>query len=566
MKNMDRAFIVAVKMMVAKMVLPIAILLFCHNTNILASESKCDFSPHLSGWQMVLDLAAENTIPKYSIYSSRILAVHNPEVYLKADMLFVDSVNNEIFWALPRQGNFQKTVFDISKCDLSNYSIIDTKDFYSSVSSFYPFLDRRVFSPAVTTRKYNSGQIINQNHIKQIERAFLYYIIEKYFNKEKKLYVIYCSNENTYISSPNSLISMKSLKKVDTIIGDPILIFNEKYTWYPLMGRDDTHSDEELKELVDTFATDNILPECSEIEKKLIKKLQHCTIIRKNEEMACLLASAKTTSRFGFLHSDTTNKDILKLWNKVLSNYPNSQIKSFVYTHPLAGIDDFSLLRLTHYANYLSPFTAELATLSKINEIKGRLPALSIIQRYNKMGFNRCYLWTLGFDQKTIDESFFAGGGGCELHANNLSSILDLATIKNYVLGGYSPGKDMHYIVYLPKYEQFFSNNTLNITMGTLKYCRDALVYVSKGKDWSIFAENSGLVGNINPKKTITFLKDIKQIYNDDFKGIGIKKGFKRVLLAGLFDSTWDAYEISFKKLLEYIEHKKSDWKTFKLN
>ena len=563
---MDRTFIVRLKNIGFKIVSTTSILLCFYSTSILASDSNDAFSFHLSGWQMVLDHAEKNTIQKYAIYSSRVLTVHNPEIYLKADTLFVNNVNRKEFWALAGQGNFQKKIFNISNVDLLNYRSITTKDFYSSVSSFYPFLDRRVFSPAVTTRKYYSKKIIDQDRIKQIERAFLYYIKAKYCNEKQALYVVYCSNEDAFIYSQNGLISMKTLEKVDAITGDPILIFNEKFTWYPLMGRDDTHLDERLKAVVDAYATDNSLPECSEDERKLIEKLKHCTVIRKDEELVCLLASAKITSRFGFLRSDTTNTDILNLWSKVLPDYPKIQIKSFVYTHPLAGIDDFALLRIVHYANYLSPITSELAAQARKEEVKGSLPTPSIIQSYNEMGFNWGFLWTLGFDQTTIDESFFAGGGGCELHANNLSSVLDLADIENYVLGGYSPGKDMHYIVYIPKYEQFFSNDTLNITMGTLKYCRDALVYVSKGKDWSIFAKDSGLVGNINPKNTITFLNDIKQTYNDDFKGIGIKKGFGGFLLADLFDSSWGSYEISFNKLLEYIDHKKSGWKTFQLN
>lgn len=45
---------------------------------------------HRLGYERVLKNAASNPFYKYGIYSSRIIAVTNPEVYLQGDMFFAE--------------------------------------------------------------------------------------------------------------------------------------------------------------------------------------------------------------------------------------------------------------------------------------------------------------------------------------------------------------------------------------------------------------------------------------------------------------------------------------------
>ncbi len=49
---------------------------------------------HENAWRMVLEKAEDDLFYRYSYYTSRILAVHNPEIYLRADTLFLEAIQN----------------------------------------------------------------------------------------------------------------------------------------------------------------------------------------------------------------------------------------------------------------------------------------------------------------------------------------------------------------------------------------------------------------------------------------------------------------------------------------
>ncbi|MFA5524334.1 MAG: hypothetical protein WDA24_08235 [Tissierellales bacterium] len=67
--------------------------------------------------------------------------------------------------------------------------------------------------------------------------------------------------------------------------GNLVLIFNEDYTWYPLMERDDTDQDSILDILVSTYTTkDTKIPKLSEKEEKLVETLRESTEIKDETE------------------------------------------------------------------------------------------------------------------------------------------------------------------------------------------------------------------------------------------------------------------------------------------
>ncbi len=76
-----------------------------------------------------------------------------------------------------------------------------------------------------------------------------------------------------------------NLNAVDRIEGNPILIFNENYVWYPLMEKDDTSKDSTLRALVEKYSTDVKVPKLSDFESEIVKELKIVTELENEKQI-----------------------------------------------------------------------------------------------------------------------------------------------------------------------------------------------------------------------------------------------------------------------------------------
>lgn len=500
---------------------------------------------HKSAWLLVVDAARTDPYYKYALYASRVLAVSHPEVYLKADSMFLDAVDNTpLTQAVVRDiaPVLTLSTFDIDFVELSGYHTMSTADFYGD-TPVLPYLDRRAFSLSSTVRRFDLRHelILDQDKITQLNKAVLYYLKVKREVNAADTYLIYCDNENAYIYCHDSILWAETLKEAP-IAGNPVLIFNEDFVWYPLMDRDDTGKDSTLKDIVHTFSTDVQTPALDPLEEELIEDLKGVTALDDESQYTmAILSASKTSAYYGFDNGFTTNESIAEKWLHVFPQADRSFF-SVIPPHPAGGVDDAVINEVIKRANYVSPLTAYLAAVVSEGSGEERMGALS--SSYQEMGFSWCCLWTLGMDGFTIDEAFYTKGGTCQVHAYNIASVLDVAGIGNYILHGYTVGESTHQITYVKGYDVVFSNGAIR-NHQTILHCPRALMFLSFADEWTYIVKNS-YIGTLSPNEAGWNLNYLKEQHDDDIKGLS------RV------DRT--VTEISYDNLMGFLEREQKGW------
>jgi hypothetical protein len=468
---------------------------------------------HKTAWQTVVDKAAGDSSYKYGIYVTRTLAVTHPEIYLQADGLFIEGitthegfktayevrdVHDEYLYGRDVEG----PPFSFEYVDFTAYTLIESKDVYPDGYPVLPFLDRRLL-PIASTLKSATRQLT------QLEKGIQVYFMKKEEGTEH-LYIIYCDNENTYLFDRGTLIQVKDMSPVDTTDGDPILIFNEDSVWYPLMERDDSEKDQNLKEVVAAY-TQVTTPYLEDFEKEMVEKLKQVTNLTSEFEKNMAIFSSLRPARNldEYIHSDS---------------YEALQ-ESGVYFI----VERRSLLK---HGNYLSPITAYCAAVVK--EYEGEKKMREVTNEYltyTKMRWLKQahgHVWFCDFVEQTVEESYTTKGGHCIVQTANISAALDLADVDNYWIQGYVDSTKVggsppfgHDWVYVPDYDLIISNGGIE-SYGTIlcyhptkKVPHDRIGFVGLRDGWAYVA---GLVflGTLQPAELIEMLEYLRGIHQDE--------------------------------------------------
>ena len=498
---------------------------------------------HKGVWAMAVTRAGTDPYYRYSFYASRVLAVYHPEVYLRADRMFVRAVDKVPLTQKVIKGYIKRTetrVFNLDEIDLSGYQPLSLEEFYEGLF-IHPFLDRRALSLSSALRQFDpvEERIVDQDRITQLNKALLYYTVSKNVS-DAPLYLIYCDNENTYISCDGTIIWAETLEEAP-IIGNPVLIFNEESVWYPLMGRDDTGKDPLLKDVVANVSTSIQTPALNPFEESLIKNLIQITKLDGEDQVAMATLSALKASVYYGVEEYTTNEEVARIWMQV---FPGMDTSAFftIIPAPYGGVDSAILTEIIRRGNYLSPFTAHLA--SSGGEV-GAASMRALSTHYYDMGFRWCCLWTPGMQSLTIDEAFYTHSGTSPVHAYALASILDVAGIDNYVLHGYDLGESTHQINYVPVYDVVFSDGNLYDDHETILYCPDTLSFLSYAEKWAFIVKNR-YVGTLSPHESEEYLSFLKKQHQDDIKGLSSVD--HRIV------------GISYEELIKFLETEQEKW------
>lgn len=508
---------------------------------------------HKGAWSLVADEARVDPYHKYGIYTSRVLAVYHPEVYLKADAMFLRAVNNKEIKSNVRRGRIYTPItstFEFDEVNLNAYEIVTISDFYEGAPTL-PYVDQRAFSLASTLRRLNVEQkyIVDQDKITQLNKAILYYLREN----TRNIYLIYCDNENAYIHHDGTLLHAETLKEA-SIVGNPILIFNEDNVWYPLMGRDDTNEDTILKDLVETYATDIQTPELTSFEESLIEDLRIVTQLSDEDQYVLALLSASRTYTYSEYNKEwlqtgggpddyITNDEVGEKWLKIFPDMDTPTFFTTIPPHPFGGVDFAIINEITKRGNYLSPLTARLAHTA-LTDSEGNMAALS--RSYQDMGYSWSALWTLGMQTYTIDETVYTGAGTCQVHGYNIASVLDVAGIDNYILHGYEIGYSTHVINYVPGYDVVFTDGELVEDLTTILYCPKNFMFLSHEK-WAFIVKNS-YSGTLSPEKAKEYLSFLREQHHDDIKGLSLTDG--------------TVLDISYEELIRFLDAEQEKWVT----
>jgi hypothetical protein len=361
---------------------------------------------HHDAVEMALTRAETDTYYKYGIYASRILAVKHPEIYLQADGLFLEIITTNIGFKKSYKitdvkadyFRWQKTggamsgpPFSMDDVDFTKYKIIKSGELYPDGYPALPYLDRRMFTIATTLKSADS----RLNQLEKVEQY--YFVLRKQGVAPDQLYLVYCDNENAYLYDRGNLIRASDLERVSQAEGNPILIFNEKNVWYPLMGRDDAQKDTTLKQVVDTYATGVTVPKLTDFETRMVARLVGVTALEGSQEDAAIVFAARSYDT-GVAQD---NRPFQPMWQKI------ADINEFARATLLANV--------LKNSGYLSPIAAYLAAIAAEYDGEQKIEAAGneYAKHATAPGSPNPYglLWMLGIVSYTIDDAYYAYAG-----------------------------------------------------------------------------------------------------------------------------------------------------------
>jgi len=463
-------------------------------------------SLHLSAWEEMVAKGATDPYYRYGLYAARSLAVTHPEAYLQADALFIDHIGSNSGFAAafaetdPHSARysphtfFSGSPFSFDLVDLDAYQTMANAERFPSEVAVFEFLDQRLLSLASCLKD-------KDRRITSLEKATILYFKLREQSRERP-FIVYCDDEAAYVASQGRMLSADGDAIQGKLGTDAILIFNEDFVWYPLMGRNDTARDRSLRDLVAEYGTEGALPTMSAQERQLAQTLRTSTELDSAKE--------RDLARLAAVRGSPWVEPFRRICEKHLPNYPSDVWIFAIQQH------------WVHCANSISPWTSWLAAyvLDSTATDHGVETMTGVWQ--GQLGMVHGHAWQCNLVRYTIDESVSIGAVHCVLHANCLSSVLDLAGVGNIIIQG-SPGPPgepdrTHTYIALPEVGMVLSNGAVTERGTVIDESSSTLYYVSSGENWA-FPYIGSYVGTWSPSDVALEFESIKQEYGNRFHG-----------------------------------------------
>jgi hypothetical protein len=470
---------------------------------------------HETAWGSFIESSLSDRFYKYALYTSRILAVKHPEVYLEADGMFVEHITTQPGLAAAYKERarhaegfytgFDGPPFQFDQIDYSKLKTTTCSSLYPEQAPFFSFLDRRVLSVA-SCMKTALGIVT------ELEKAFIYYFDQKQKHVVTP-FIIYCDNERAYLSTFEGLFSAADWSETNSIDSNPILIFNEYSVWYPMMERDDTSKNQMLRKLVEQYAKNVTTPSLNSFEQQLVNRLKTATALSSwTDKKIAAFSSVLGLSYESRLHRESARQ---LTWD-----YPG-EIWRYISCYQ------------SHLASYLSPFAAYLAGgivtggWDDIRELTNRWHLV--------YGTEHGHIWPregAGGDlvHKPIDAMLRNRYGHCVQHAASISAVLDLAGVANYHFDTNPNGdpKGGHSFVSIPDIGCVISNGEIESELhDTLldtgapfegNQIWNTLRYAASGTKWAV-PYIGFYCGNWPPDELAQELTFLEKLYGDEIHG-----------------------------------------------
>ena len=427
------------------------ILLLITLTLVTFTQSVEDL--HSNAWSTVSNYSKYDNSFKYGIYNSRSLMVHNPEIYLKADSIWMEAITT-VYGGWMGEYNFrdrdeaeyssdlftqindplmQNRKYDGTefKWDSLNWSAhrensVINKRLYDNDVSYYNYLDLRL--PFI----WNGLKGINWITTKlTLGEAFYFY---KRSNSNNQIYFGITDTENSYVFEfiDNDLVIYDPFTdqqiSASNLEGNLYLVMNTKFVWYPLMQRDDTHLDTKLNTIIDELCTYDFVPAISSFEDSIRNDLILGTEIKNElDENWAILFAGRFGKQWGW-----RAQPIRELCRKLFPQHYKDQYSDNPYE--LTALN----MKITEIGNRLSPAAALLAKLAINNLPNGLGEAfLAVENKYGEWFMREDHspyvygeyfkIWLPTFDDKLISKV-----GDCFVEACNTGAVLEVADQPNW--------------------------------------------------------------------------------------------------------------------------------------
>lgn len=410
---------------------------------------------HKEAWSDATKRAKLDNNYKYSIYSTRSLAVKHPELYLQADSIWMEAIttvyggwqleyglrdrNDDNYWkdcgekinnAFCSEIKYDGTQFQWSQMRWSDHrtNVVEAKNLYDTGAPYLEWFDLRL--PLIWNGL--KGEVWKTPNLTLAEALFF-----QERSQGKNVYLLISDNGKGYVArienGVNTLynpLTGLTISKSD-IDRTIVLIMNTQNVWYPLFGRDDSNKDLNLGSMIELYSSNNAKPLLSVFENSLLNDLLAGTAYTSELDKNWMIMIA---ARFGKQWS----------WRAEPIRILSRKILPFPYEQPSRGDNSYELATInmvvTEMGNRLSPVAAQLAEVCYYN--KDISPKVALAQTGNlyynifkrKSGKNTAYVYGEYFRiwLPNIEDKLLSGVGDCFVEGCNSGSALTIAKVPNW--------------------------------------------------------------------------------------------------------------------------------------
>ncbi|MCX5768985.1 MAG: PASTA domain-containing protein, partial [Candidatus Hydrogenedentes bacterium] len=386
---------------------------------------------HTQVWQDVIASAGTDKQSKYGIYASRSLMVAHPEVYLAADAVWMeqlvtvyggwqaeyehrDRLDDGDYWytiggpinqILHDDTTLDGTEFSWDSFEWDNHraNAAPLHDLYDGSAPFRNWLDMRL--PMMWNAIKGTGW---QTPMLSLGEALFFQLRQD----NDGVYLLVTDAERAYVAVAGEVGATLydpftgEATTSEAIEGNVVLAMNHRHAWYPLMGRDNTQSDESLAKVVEFFCTAGTEPGLTRAEEDLLEDIAAATDLTSDMDRTWATLFA---TRFG----DTpawVSKVVREFCRELF--YEQYDVLTASGNVPDSPYEHVALnLVVTEIANRLSPAAAMLALDARENSdtVDEALGALNQqysdwFERTDTPGVFGAYpeIWVPSLDDKVI--------------------------------------------------------------------------------------------------------------------------------------------------------------------
>ncbi|MEW6031822.1 MAG: hypothetical protein AB1645_02890 [Bacillota bacterium] len=451
---------------------------------------------HLKAWRQVAAAAVSgDRLARLALYSTRSLAVRHPEIYLRADRLFYRTASTtrgfrELYaydpetWRLDPEAaeaadkrfpHFLEEVLQtghplgFAALDLSRYRVVERRALFPDGAPFLRVIDERAgFLPAVLKRLDGA--------VSPVEMAFLRYFVSVAKGGPEPFIVVWEDGTASLWSRGAGaggqdlgwgLVDPATGSPADAAGRRPLIIFNERAVWYPLMGRDDTAADSRLAGAVAAltrgFGAGSVLPSSyleslPDAERGLISALRDASALGESDVPYAVWAAAKVRYR-AYAYAP---------YREGLAGIPAAAGYASLFSpewhemHVLGHTLQVASSRLSPLAAWLAAEAAE-DPLTRTRAVTSRYYDLARAAPFTTARV----VWEAEFLWYDIEDAVLAKAGTCAIQTGIVLALLDLAEVECYAvwIWSYDGG---HEYVYLPALGKEVNNGYLTETEGFL--------------------------------------------------------------------------------------------------
>jgi hypothetical protein len=411
---------------------------------------------HERAWRQAAESAVRGSdFQKYAIYSSRSLAVANPEVYLQADEAWMKMMYDYSGWGANYLARDRKLTKETGWYEKVEFKIGDGLHITESEKAEDPF-DWKEFR--WTEHRRNAMDLFNMYEGAPVfsvldhrlmfiwsamkgmkwQMPYTSLVEAKYLemvSQGKKAYLLITHDRKGFVAEvpffgQAKLYDPLTDSVVEEVGSDVLLVMNSKCVWYPLMNRDDTGKDSRLKKVVDAYCSSSSMPRLSAVEAEILLDLAEGTRLATDYDFACAtIAAMRIVNQFTWRVkplADISEK-VFTQWHKEGNQFGDSP-----YEQQCTG------MVVTEMGNRLCPIASVWASDVQANASNTRKAFERLGNAYHgrfhrtdhhsELVYGNYYhCWLPNLDDKLLSHL-----GNCLVEANNTMSVLTLADVNGW--------------------------------------------------------------------------------------------------------------------------------------